>query len=495
MAAQESGDLEATERLPRVTRRGLLRGLGAGVVGVSLPAIVAACGGNSNNKSTNTSNAAPASTTTTAPAAATTGSAPTTAAASATSPAASSSFTPPTITSGSHSLKLLMWSHFVPAFDTYFDKWAKDWGSTNKVSMTIDHIPTNTVTTKAAAEVAAGTGHDMILFQTGSDPHVYSSHLVDVSDLANYFGNQYGGYVSIGPNISQINGKWVTIPDFVIQYPGLYRKDLFDAAGLKPPDQWADLIPVGQKLKPQGHPVGIAINQNSGDSNASLISILAGYGASWVDTDGKTITINSQGTKDAIAYVQQLYKEAMTPEVLSWDDSSNNQLLDSGVGSYILNPISAYRSASQDLQNKIAVSIWPGGPKGRQMIVNASSWAIMSWTKEQSTAEKFLVDYFAQYLESFKASTGYNFPILKGFQKKPMPILGADPKLNILQDMGDAAISPGWPGPATAAAGEVNNTYVIPNMFAKAVTGSSADQAIAFAEQQIKGIYAKYPGG
>src|SRR5439155_1718138 len=38
-------------------------------------------------------------------------------------------------------LKILQWSHFVPDFDTYLDGWAKKWGDTNGVKVTIDRIP------------------------------------------------------------------------------------------------------------------------------------------------------------------------------------------------------------------------------------------------------------------------------------------------------------------------------------------------------------------
>src|SRR6185295_5900856 len=54
--------------------------------------------------------------------------------------------------------------------------------------------------------------------------------------------------------------------------------------------------------------------------------------------------LNSKESVEAVKFVTALYKEAMTPEVLSWDDSSNNRYLASGVGSLIINPISAYRT-------------------------------------------------------------------------------------------------------------------------------------------------------
>jgi multiple sugar transport system substrate-binding protein len=59
----------------------------------------------------------------------------------------------------------------------------------------------------------------------------------------------------------------------------------------------------------------------------------------------------------------------MTPEVLAWDDASNNRFLASGRGSWIHNPISAYRSIegqNKDLASKIWVQLSPRGPVVRR---------------------------------------------------------------------------------------------------------------------------------
>lgn len=485
-----------------LTRRALLRGLGAGLAGLSIAPLIAACGGSSATPTTAAAQPTTAAKPTTAPttaAVATTapaGGAASPATTGAASPATGgATYTPPAISAGQHSLSLLMWSHFVPAFDTYFDKYAQDWGAKNKVSVTVDHIPTNTIASRSAAEVAANSGHDLALVESGADVNVFADKANDLSNLGNYLGSKYGGWIDLGKSVGEVKGVWRGIPDFYISFPGLYRKDLFDQEGLKAVDKWDDLVQVGKKLKPKNHPVGFAISQ-TGDANSTLVALLYCYGASWVAKDGKTLTINSPETKQAIQAVQQIYTDAMTPEVLSWDDASNNRYIASGVASWVLNPISAYRSVEgQDptLFKNIYISLPPAGPKARLMNVPVRSWINWQWSKDKAVAEKFLFDYFEQWIEAFKASTGYNHPLLKGFEKKPMPILGSDPKLELLQDLGQYAATVGYPGPPTAAAGQVNNTYVIPNMFAKAVTGSTVDQAIAFAEEQIKSIYAKNP--
>ena len=59
-------------------------------------------------------------------------------------------------------LRILKWSHFIPAYDVWFDKFAKEWGDKNGVKVRVDHIPHLEIPARMAAEFAAGTGHDII---------------------------------------------------------------------------------------------------------------------------------------------------------------------------------------------------------------------------------------------------------------------------------------------------------------------------------------------
>ena len=71
------------------------------------------------------------------------------------------------------------------------------------------------------------------------------------------------------------------------------------------------------------------------------------YGAA-IQDENENVTINSPETIAAVEYMAKLFKTAMTPEVFGWNAASNNQLLVAGQASYILNSISAYRTAQKD---------------------------------------------------------------------------------------------------------------------------------------------------
>ncbi|HEY0582416.1 MAG TPA: extracellular solute-binding protein, partial [Chloroflexota bacterium] len=288
--------------------------------------------------------------------------------AAANTPAAGAAQGAPGGFTGGGALKVLTRSHFVPAYDKWLDDWAANWATKNKVEVQVDHILAGELPAKIAAEVAAGSGHDVYGFSRPGDVPLYNQQLVDVADITKQLADKHGGWIQLGQDIGTFEGVWKGVPEYFIDFPGLYRKDLFDDNGLKPVDTWDDLLKSGTILKDKGFPIGIGINQKSNDSLNSWSALLWSYGASTVAPDGKTVAINSPQTREALTLGVELYHKTMTSEVLSWDDTGNNLLLASGKGSWIHNPISALRTMEKetpDLAKKIAISNSPGGPKGR----------------------------------------------------------------------------------------------------------------------------------
>src|SRR5580704_2620251 len=69
-------------------------------------------------------------------------------------------------------LKILQWSHFVPAYDTWFDgTFCKQWGQKHDTNVIVDHINLVDLNAKAASEASARKGHD--LFMLLSPPAAY----------------------------------------------------------------------------------------------------------------------------------------------------------------------------------------------------------------------------------------------------------------------------------------------------------------------------------
>src|SRR5712664_1572943 len=113
----------------------------------------------------------------------------------------------------------------------------------------------------------------------------------------------------------------------------------------------------------------------------------------FIEADGKTPAINSDKTAQVIEWWKELFRDAMEPEVLSWDDASNNRFILSGKGSWIHNPISAYNMA---LANKMPIADEmnhhpsPAGPAGTHGAPGIHALGVWKFSRNVEQAKEFI---------------------------------------------------------------------------------------------------------
>jgi multiple sugar transport system substrate-binding protein len=392
------------------------------------------------------------------------------------------------------SLRVLMWSHFIPAYDAWLDDFAQKWGSAQGVKVRIDHIPHLELPARYAAEFAAGAGHDLIYFVGQILTAQYHKNLVELGDVAETLGKKYGGWIESGKQLGQVNNTWYAVPHIYIAIPVLWRRDLFAAVGMGEPKSWDDLRNAGRLCKAKGNPTGLPFS-HCNDANHNFRALMYGFGAKETDPSGQNPLVDSKETREALRFAKALYDEAMTPEVFSWDDASDNRFLASGVACWIHDAISAYRTTEQTnpkvfantfLVNEVA------GPAQKRNVSDPNVFAVWKFSKNIPGAKEFILGLHEHHTEAMTASLGYNMPFLKDFYKKPMPVLGNDPKLTVLQDQLSINAFFGYPGPITPAAQEVLTTFVIPDMFTRVARGGNIDEAVNWAAGEYRRIYAKH---
>jgi len=393
------------------------------------------------------------------------------------------------------SLRILQWSHFVPAYDTWFDEFVKKWGEQNGVKVRVDRIPHLELPPRFAAEFAAGSGHDLIYFVGTILTALYHKNLVDLSDVTERIGKKFGGWIPAALPISVVDGRWYAVPDFYIVAPMLWRRDLFEQERLAAPDTWEQARIAARTLKAKGHPTGIAFS-HCNDANLFLRAILFSHGAREADETGQNILIDSREMREGLKFLKAMFDEGMSPEVFSWDDASDNRFLASGVACWIHDAISAYRS-TEDTNPKVfqntAVALEPQGLPGKRVsIANPNAYAIWKFAKNIPAAKEFLLHLADNWKESMVGSRGYNMPFFRDAYRKPMPVIGTDPKLQILQDFPDIVAFAGYPGPFTPPVQEIVASFIFPDMCTKVARGQSPDEAIKWAATEYRRVYSKY---
>jgi multiple sugar transport system substrate-binding protein len=401
-------------------------------------------------------------------------------------------------------LRIIQWSHFVPAYDKWFDStFCPQWGQLHDTQVIVDHISIPEINARAAAEVSAQRGHDLFMFL--SPPAAYEQQVIDHTEVYEQVAKRWGKPVDLGhkSTFNPKTKKYFAFSDSYVPDPGNYRQDLWAQVGFpNGPDTWDDLRKGAKAIKDKlGNPCGVGLSQEL-DTNMAMRALLWSFGASEQDPEGRVV-INSPQTIEALKFMKALQQEAQTNEVFTWDPSSNNRGILAGKLSFVLNAISVTRTAERenpDMSKKIQITPALKGPVRRMAAEHVMDcYAIWNFAQNKEGAKQFLVDYIDAFADAFKASEFYNFPCFAKTVPNLTEMIASDPKAQppdkykVLGTVLDWATNVGYPGYATAAIDEVFNTFVIPTMFARAARGEATpEEAARVAEQEIKRIFDKW---
>ncbi len=401
-------------------------------------------------------------------------------------------------------LKILLWSHFVPRHDKWFDRFAADWGRKVGVKVTVDHIEVTTIPARLSSEIAAKSGHDVVQF-IGPLPQLEPS-VIDLADVTKEAVKRFGKQIAIceRSSLNPTTKKYYAYAPGWVPDPGNYRKSMWAEAGLpNGPSSWDELREGGAEIKSKRKvQVGIGMSQEI-DSNMAGRSLLWSYGGAIQDAQEQVI-LNSPETVAAVTYMKGLFEDAMTNEVFAWTPASNNQALVGGKLSYIVNSISAYRTMQQ-VNPRVAEDVFflPAlkGPKeglaAQHVMYN---WLVPKHAKNADAAQEFLLHYTENFARATWESELYDFPAFEKLSPQLGDWLDDDPfgskpadKLAVLKDALDWSTNVGHRGYANTAIGEVFGTFIIPSMYARAARGrATPEAAVARAEAQIEPIFAKW---
>src|ERR1051325_8443764 len=399
-------------------------------------------------------------------------------------------------------LKILQWVHFVPAFDKWFNEtYVKDWGQKNDTEVTVDNIGIAGLSARVAAEASAQKGHDLVLFEW--PPPFYEDQVIDMKDIYAECEKKHGKPIelAIKSTYNPKTKKYFGFSPSFVPDPINWRKDLWDDVGVVP-DSWEKILDGGRKIKQKHNiPVGLGLAPEL-DTFMALRTIMYFHGAREQDAHGN-LTINSKNTVEAVKYMKALFQETMTPEVFTWDASSNNRAMLAGTISLALNAISITRTGEKDnptFTEKVHLAKAAAGPVRRIGVEHVMGvYVIWKFAENIAGAKKFLVDYIGNFRQAFINGEFYDFPCFQKTVPDLAQLVSKDSKANppdkykVLGDVLTWATNIGYPGYANAAIDEIYQKWIINVMFAKAAQGVlSPEDAVKEAEFEMRRIWEKW---
>jgi multiple sugar transport system substrate-binding protein len=390
-------------------------------------------------------------------------------------------------------LSILRWKYFVQAEDEAFVKLCDAFKQATGVSVDISRESYEDVQPKASVAANTGTGPDLF-WGLYSLPHLFPQKCLDVTDVADYLGKKYGGWVDSAVKYGKGSGsKWICIP---VCYTGAlinYRIEASKKAGWsKFPEKTEDFLEYAKAMKAQGTPGGLALGHASGDANTWLHWALWAHGGQTVDAKDKVI-INSPETAKALEFVKALYGH-MIPGTAAWNDASNNKAFLAKEIHWTQNGISIYvaaQNSAKDVAEDMNHAYMPVGPVGKPTELHLMFPALaMSYSKHPQACKAFLA--FMQEADNFNpwmlSAKGYLTHCLNAYDKNP--VWTNDPKATPYRDVAKRSLTAGGLGSVGEKAATAIADFVVVDMFANYCTGrEDVKGAIAVAERQLKRIY------
>src|SRR3989475_1636847 len=169
-----------------------------------------------------------------------------------------------------------------------------------------------------------------------------------------------------------------------------------------------------------------------------------------------------------------------------------NDTLNAGKAGWIHNPVSAYivaRNRKLVTADGINHHRSLAGPHGRHETDVPRHIGIWKFSKNVEPAKEWIRyllgkrEVFDEYIMSGDA---FNLPVYASLLDHP--VLKTDPKFAALKQEGVQFHCYGWPAPGSDKIQRITNEFILPNMIAKAVTGTPTKEAITWAEKEMKRI-------
>jgi multiple sugar transport system substrate-binding protein len=391
-------------------------------------------------------------------------------------------------------LSLLRWKYFVQSEDDAFVALVDAFTKATGVKVSIIRESFEDIPPKASVAANTGSGPDLF-WGLYSLPFLFPQKCVDVTDVADYLGKKYGGWVPTAVAYGKSGDKWIDIP---ICFGGNmlnYRISALKKAGMsKFPSTTDEFLEFAKATKRDGLPGGMALGHATGDGNTWVYWCLWAFGGQLVDKNDKVI-LNSPETEKALNYAKQLY-DNFVPGTASWNDSFNNKAFLAGEISWTNNGISIYAAARKDPTKKQVAedmdhALWPVGPVGKPTEFHVCfPMLAMTHTKHPQACKALMAFLLEadQYNKWLEASVGYLTHPLNAYDKNP--VWTKDPKATIFGQAAKRTLTVGGLGSVGEKAAAALADFIVLDMFANVCTGrENAKGAMKIAERQALRLY------
>jgi multiple sugar transport system substrate-binding protein len=392
-------------------------------------------------------------------------------------------------------------SNFVPATDVLLKgEITKECQKALGIALKLELINANDVQARITSAIQSGSGPDIVTV-VNNWAHLYAEALLEVDEVAEELGNSQGGFYQTSRLAAHDGKRWLAVPFNITGIQIAYRKSWFEEIGYAEfPGTWEQYRDAGKKLKAKGRPIGQTLGHTFGDAPNFIYPYLWSWGGKEVEPDGRTVVLNSKETVQAVKFMVAFWKEAHDEGGLAWDDTNNNRAFlagticatNNGASIYIeaLRKPDAYLTeAGKPMKDDIRHAPLPAGPAGQFSFHIPSSNVVPRYSKNPKGAKEFIgwMNSKPVFEKYFLTQQGFSVGPTTDWEKHPL--WDKDPIMLPFRSAARSGRLMGYAGPSSRQAAEVLSKYIIVDTFAKAVQGMPAEDAVRWAESECRRAY------
>ncbi|HWL29375.1 MAG TPA: sugar ABC transporter substrate-binding protein [Burkholderiaceae bacterium] len=290
------------------------------------------------------------------------------------------------------------------------------------IKVRIEKVPPGQIRQKAMLDLSSGTG---TYASHAADPMYYPLYVANkwVEPLDRYLSDaaltdpawyNYDDILEAWRTADSIDGKPYGIPydgEVTVQ---VYRKDLYDAKGLKPAETFDELVANAKALHdPANRMYGLALRGFAGAGQNMYIypSIFSAFGGNWFD--GSVLKVNSPEAVRALEWYVNTLSQYAPPAVRNWNWPDIADAFSQGTVACYIDAHSSAAVISNPQRSKVVGKIgyarWPKGPAGKRT-TSIWNWGfpINAALNEQAKKATWLFIMWATSAET-QARTSWKF--------------------------------------------------------------------------------------
>ncbi|WP_420799294.1 ABC transporter substrate-binding protein [Ktedonospora formicarum] len=318
---------------------------------------------------------------------------------------------------GTVALRYSIWDkNQVPALQQIIDKFEK---AHSNIKVTIEVTPYAQYWTKLETAATGGSAAD-VYWMNGPNFQKYASNeiIAPIDEQINNDKVSLDNYPASLVNLYTYNGKHYALPKDFDTIGLWYNKTLFDAAGVKYPDDtwtWDTLRATAKKLTNSAKGTwGIAAPMNSQEGFYNTIPQNDGY---VISPDKKSSGFDSEAAIGGLKFWTDLIQDKSSPTESQMVDTTPLVMFESGKVAMMYGgswDAVEFHSNSYT-KDKVAVSVLPQGKK-RATVIHGLGNVISANTEHPEQAWEFVKYLGSQEAAEMQANTGTVIPAYNGTQ-------------------------------------------------------------------------------